>query len=106
MLWMSNAKEFAKHCNTKLPGAWRTVDAADIRLMTECGLIGQYGHYGRGDVETVRGVLRYEMLREKHDKKVDEHGHPKPPLCKGCGDILPDQGDHKRGRPPRILPRM
>jgi len=49
---------FAAEFNAVVPGAYRKVDAEDVRCMTSCGLIGRYGHYYRSDLETVRAILR------------------------------------------------
>ena len=60
---MSDPVRLAAKFNATVPGACRPVSADDIRYMSHCGLIGRYGFYTREDLETVRGILRYEQLR-------------------------------------------
>jgi hypothetical protein len=56
--------KFAARFNSMVRGAYRTMTAADIRALTNCGLIGRHGFYERDDVETVRGLLQYELARD------------------------------------------
>jgi hypothetical protein len=56
--------KFAEKFNRTVPGAYKSITGDDIRRMTHCGLIGRYGFFLREDVETVRGVLRYEQLKD------------------------------------------
>jgi hypothetical protein len=56
--------KFAARFNSAVPGAHRIITAADIRALTHCGLIGRRGFYERSDVETVRGLLQYELVRD------------------------------------------
>ena len=61
---MANPGRFAAKFNSTVPGAYRQVTVDDIRQMAQCGLIGRCGFFDRSDLETVRGLLRYEQLRE------------------------------------------
>jgi hypothetical protein len=70
--------------------------------MTSCGLIGQYGYYGRSDLETVRAVLQYEQLR--HDRAEKLRIKEAPKTCKRCGKPLPKKGSG-RGRPREFCDR-
>jgi hypothetical protein len=63
-VFVSSPEKFADWYNAKIPDACRKITADDVRLMIECHLIGGYRFYGRQDLETVRGVLQYEHLRE------------------------------------------
>lgn len=65
-LWevMADPVIFATKFNTTVPEAYRLVSAEDIRYMSHCGLIGRHGFFTREDLEIVRGILRYEQLRE------------------------------------------
>ena len=62
---MVDPSRFATKFNAIFPGAYRPVNAADIREMAQCGLIGRHGFFERVDFEIVRGILRYEQLRGK-----------------------------------------
>jgi len=55
--------KFAAKFNARVPGAHRPVSDDDIREMALCGLVGRRGFFERSDIETVRGVLRYEKMR-------------------------------------------
>ena len=75
-LWevMADPVRFAAKFNATVPAAYRLVSAEDIRYMSHCGLIGRYGFFTQEDLETVRGILSYEQLREReaeHKKSVD-----------------------------------
>jgi len=82
----SNASKFAELFNNKFANACRKIAANDIRLMTECKLIGRYGFYLRQDLETVRGILQYEQFREYRSSDKDKE--KEPPTCKRCGQPL------------------
>ena len=88
---------FAAEFNAAVPGAYRKIDAQDIRDLTECGLIGRYGFYGRADLETVRAILLYEQLRDERERKAYLKDTPR--TCKRCGKSLSSQSDGRRGRP-------
>ncbi len=60
---MADPVRFATKFKTTVPGAYRLVSAEDIRYMSHCGLIGQHGFFTREDLETVRGILKYEQLQ-------------------------------------------
>lgn len=78
---------FAAWFNSVVTGAYRKITVYDIRDMTQCGLIGRYGYYGRSDLEIVRAVLQYEHLRENREQKANTLR-----VCKRCGASLPDNG--------------
>lgn len=94
----TNPDKFAAWFNSVVPGAYRKVDARDVRDMTECGLIGRYGYYGRLDLETAGAILQYEQMREKRSAKPLEEDEPKQPSCKMCGGPLPPQLEGREGR--------
>ena len=87
---------FAAEFNAAVPGACRKIDAQDIRDLTRCGLIGRYSYYGRADLETVRAILQYELLRAERERKACLKDAPR--TCKRCGKSLPENGGG-RGRP-------
>jgi hypothetical protein len=60
---VADPEKFAAKFNSTLPGAYRIITVNDIRQMAHCGLIGHHGFFERADLETVRGILRYEWLR-------------------------------------------
>ena len=62
---MAEPRRFAAKFNSTVPGAYRQVTIDDIRQMAQCGLIGRHGFFSREDLEIVRGILRYEQLREQ-----------------------------------------
>lgn len=88
--------KFLEWFNSKVPGAYRKITNQDVRDMTECGLIGRYGYYGRTDLETVRAILLYEQLRSERERKACLQDAPR--TCKRCGKSLPENGN-KKGRP-------
>ena len=55
---------FAAKFNSIVPGAYRHVTDDDIRWMMKCGLIGRCGFFDRSDLQMVRGILQYELIRE------------------------------------------
>ena len=55
--------KFAEKFNRTVPGAYKSVTGEDIRQMVHCGLIGRHGFFLRADVETVRGIMHYEQLK-------------------------------------------
>lgn len=90
--------KFAVEFNQVVPGAYRHITAQDVRDMTECGLIGKYGYYGRVDLEMVRAVFQYEQLREKRIQGQSTENKSEPLRCKRCGQPLPYRQEAKRGR--------
>ena len=97
---ITSPEKFVTWLNLVVPGAYRTITTQDARDMTECGLIGRYGYYGRSDLEMVRAILQYELLREKRRQKPPmEQALLEPQQCKGCGKPLPTQPEAKKGRP-------
>jgi hypothetical protein len=80
---IAHAAKFASRFNSMVPGAYRYVSPDDIRLMVHCGLIGRRGFFERADVETIRGILRYEQLREdskfnSNNGLIDDGKHSSP----------------------------
>jgi hypothetical protein len=69
---MTNPRQFATRFNSTVPGAYRQVTAEDIRQMAQCGLIGRCGFFTREDLETVRGLLRFEQLRQHATEQIRE----------------------------------
>jgi len=63
-MFIRSVEEFMVWFNMKYPGAHRPITAEDVILMTRCKLICRYGFYLRDDLETVRGILQYEQMRE------------------------------------------
>ena len=102
---ITSAGRFATLFNSKVPGAYRPISADDIRLMTECGLVGRYGYYGREDMQTVIGILRYEQLREKRAHSPPKDTTIELPHCKSCGEPVPPPSEGKRGRPKEYCSR-
>ena len=90
---------FTTWFNSVVPGAYRRVTAQDIRDMTECGLIGRYGCYGRADLETVRAILLYEQMRQNREKRDEIRDTDGAIHCRRCGALLTIKPDGKRGRP-------
>ena len=60
---MSDPVKFASRYNAAVPGSHRAVTPDDIRVLAHCGLIGRHGFFDRTDLETVRGILQYEKVR-------------------------------------------
>jgi hypothetical protein len=101
-VFVSSPEKFADWYNVKIPDAYRKITADDVRLMTECKLIGRYRYYGRPDLETVRGVLQYEQLRE--NRPVQQDKEKNPPRCKICAQPLPPSPESRAGRPKEYCP--
>jgi len=62
---VSDPVRFAAKFNAVVPGAFRPVTADDVRYLMHCGLVGRRGFFARTDLETVRGILLYEQVRER-----------------------------------------
>jgi hypothetical protein len=75
-MFVTSPEKFAEWFNAKIPGTNRKITAADVRLMTECNLIGRYRFYERQDLETIRGILQYEQLRENRPVQQAEEEKP------------------------------
>jgi hypothetical protein len=69
---MAEPRRFAAKFNSAVPGAYRQVTVDDVKQMAHCGLIGRHGFFTREDLETVRGILRYEQLREQEAERKRE----------------------------------
>lgn len=104
MMVITNPDKFAARFNTMYPGAYRDVTAQDIRDMTECGLIRRYDYYSRQDLETVRGILEYEVSVERRVKKSEVTAIGNIPTCKRCARPLPTIPVDKKGRPREYCP--
>jgi hypothetical protein len=100
-MYITSPEEFADLFNTKIPDAHRKITSNDVCLMTECNLIGKYKFYGRQDLETVRGILQYEQLRETPSatQRPAEYQKRKLKKCKMCGQALFEEPEGKIGRP-------
>jgi hypothetical protein len=93
---ITSPEALAELFNDKVSGAYRNITLDDVRLLTECGLIGKYRYYGRQDLETIRAVLRYEQLRES--RLVQKSKEDKPLRCKNCGEFIHLDSEGKAGR--------
>ena len=96
---VNNPKMFAAEFNQKIPHAHRKVDAGDIQLMTDCGLIARYGHYLRDDLQTVMAVLKYEHLQQNRLKRDAIRDSDGAIHCRLCGVLLEAERNGLRGRP-------
>ena len=67
---MSDSGKFAAKFNSTVPGAVRPITGDDVRQLAHCGLIGRRGFFERADMETIRGILWYENIREKAGRRV------------------------------------
>jgi hypothetical protein len=98
-IYTANPERFAEYFNKTVPGAYRKVDAEDIRDMTDCGLIKRYGFFGNQDLQMAIGVLQYEQLFEKRKQKAIQQEQGQLHQCRLCGEPLPPQPEGKKGRP-------
>jgi hypothetical protein len=96
---ITNIKKFVSWLNDILPGVYRQITVQDAQLLTKLGLIGRYGYYGHQDLETIRGLLRYEELREKRILKEEAQATIDVPRCTRCHQPLPPHPQDRRGRP-------
>jgi hypothetical protein len=110
-MFITSPEAFAEYFNTKIPDVYRKITVDDVRLMTECGLVGRYNYYIRQDLETVRGVLMYEQMREKLPEKQEKRPVEKSndversvTQCKSCSRPLPPEFDGKKGRRKEYCP--
>lgn len=90
---------FVAEFNQVVPGAYRSITVQDVRDMTTCSLIKQFGYYSRQDLETVRAILEYEQLRQKRIQGQSTEDKSELLKCKRCGQPLPYQQEAKKGRP-------
>ncbi|MBT3363125.1 MAG: hypothetical protein HN407_05630 [Chloroflexi bacterium] len=95
----NNSNKFAAKFNHKVQGAYRKVDAVDIRDMTQCGFIGRYGYYLRSDLETVRRLLQLEQLQQNRERRNEIRDSDGVIHCRMCDLVLPAQPDGTIGRP-------
>jgi len=64
-----NAEQFAEQFNSLFPGAFRILTADDVKEIVRCGLIRRHGYYEWLDLQTVRGIIQYEALRNQRLSK-------------------------------------
>lgn len=102
-MYITSPNKFASLFNEKYPGAYRRVTAEDVRDMATCGLIDRYGFYLRSELETIRGILQYEHMRERRLTQ-EAHDKEEPPKCKMCRHPLPQESEGKKGRPRDYCP--
>jgi len=100
----TNAQKFADLFNAKVPGAYRSITAQDIRDMVDCGLIKKWGGFYSDDLQTVIGMLNYEQMREKRTKEQTREVVDEPTRCKLCGQVLLPKAEGKKGRPKEYCP--
>ena len=98
-MYTTNPDKFAKDFVKTVPGAYRQINAQDIRDMTNCGLIGRYGSYGSTDIQMVIGILQYEQLFKRRKEKVIQQIQEQLHHCRLCGELLLPQPYGKKGRP-------
>lgn len=90
-MYSTSPKAFADLFNAKIPYAYRGITSYDVRLMTECNLIGRHKCYIRQDLETIRGTLQYEKLRQH--RSAQQNKEKEPPRYKSCVQLLPLQAE-------------
>ena len=98
----SSPAKFAESFNRKFTDACREITVSDVRLMAECRLIRRYGYYLRQDLEMVRAVLQYELLRDS--MAAQQEREKLPPTCRICGRALPPTDEGKPGRRRQYCP--
>ena len=98
-MYISDSEKFAALFNKKCPGAYRRINADDVRKMTNCHLIGRYGFFLRDDLEMVRGLLQYEQILKKRTSETTIDAEEELPKCKRCGQPLLYRLIGKKGRP-------
>jgi len=96
---ITNPQKFADLFNAKVLGVHRQITVDDIRLLTECGLIKRYGWYDSTDLQTVIGILKFELITQQRVRKGAQEASPKQARCKLCGQALPTEPESKKGRP-------
>lgn len=95
---ITSPKQFADWFTAKVPGAHRQITVDDVRDMTTCGLIGKYGFYIQLDIQTVRGILQYELLRENRQKRGEIRDSEGIMHCRRCNAVVP-RPEGRKGRP-------
>lgn len=102
---ITNPDKFAITFNMTFPDDYRIITGQDVRDMTECGLIREYGgYYSRADLQRIRAVLQYEQVREKRSVKPAPEDKQEPPKCKRCQQPLPPEPERIKGRPREYCP--
>jgi hypothetical protein len=96
---MQSPEKFAQWFNQVVPFALRDITSWDVKCLTELGVIGRFGYYGRQDIETVRVVLEYERLRQNRQSREEIRVADGAIHCRRCGVKLAPEPDGKRGRP-------
>ena len=94
----SSPARFARDFNATVPGAYRRMTPEDIRVLSDCGLVGRYGYYGQEDIRTIIGLLDYEQYLKKQEKKAETMTADGQRLCKMCRQPLPPEPEGKKGR--------
>ena len=95
---ITSPEKFAEWFNTKVPGAYRSITAQDIRDMIDCGLIKKWGGFFSDDLQTVIGILNYEQMRQRRTQEQTQEVLDEPPRCKLCGQALLPRGEGQKGR--------
>ncbi len=95
-MFINNTEAFIDFFKMKFPDMCRKLTVDNVRLMTECSLIGRYKYYLRQDLEIVRRILHFEELREHRSAQQDKE--KKSPCCKSCGQPLPPNSEGKLGQ--------
>ena len=97
--FITSPGRFTQAFNAKVPGVYRCLTIQDVLDMTRCGLIGHSNYYYRSDLETVRGILQYEQMRDKRSVKQTKENKPELPTCNMCGQPPLPEPENKTGRP-------
>ena len=98
-MFITSPNKFAALFNERLPDTHRNVIAEDIICMKKCKHICRHGFYIRDDLETVRGILLYEQMRDKESIQQPVKDKKELPKCKMCEQPLPPEPANKTGRP-------
>lgn len=96
---ITSPEKFANRFNQSVPGAYRKISGADVKLMKECELIGKDGCYWRADIEMIRRIMLYEQMRDKATVKQERETTGQEYHCRICGEPLPIPEENKAGRP-------
>ena len=103
---ITSPEKFAVWFNDKYQGAYRKINAEDVRDLTTCGLIGRYRYYSESqDGEIIRGILQYEQIRDRRSEQESDEDVLDIPKCKLCGEPLPIETEDKIGRPKEYCPK-
>jgi hypothetical protein len=97
-MFITSPEVFTDWFNEKILDTCRKLTVDDVCLMAECKLIGRYRFYGHQDLETARGILQYEQMREKRIGTDEVKAIKGPPTCKRCDQPLSIPSSNKKGR--------